>query len=99
MQNPTTEKIRLTVLTEGISFLILLFVAMPLKYFADLPLAVKWVGWVHGFLFILLCGLLFWGLVTRAIRFKQAMIVFISSLIPFAPFMINHQLKQNQSVK
>lgn len=93
MQNPTTEKIRLTVLAEGVSFLILLFIAMPLKYFADLPLAVKWVGWGHGCLFILLCGLLFWGLVSGAIRFKQAVIVFISSLIPFGPFVINHQLK------
>ena len=33
---------------EGVSFLVLLGIAMPLKYLAHLPLAVKVVGWVHG---------------------------------------------------
>jgi integral membrane protein len=37
---------------EGISFLLLLLVAMPLKYAADLPLAVKYTGWAHGILFV-----------------------------------------------
>lgn len=38
---------------EGMSLLILLFIAMPLKYWAGLPLAVTIVGSVHGGLFIL----------------------------------------------
>lgn len=36
-----------------ISFLVLLFVAMPLKYAAGIPEAVKYTGWAHGILFIL----------------------------------------------
>lgn len=94
MQNPTAEKIRIAVLIEGGSFLILLFIAMPLKYLADLPLAVKWVGWAHGLLFVILCTLLFYGLVSGAIRFKRALLIFICSLIPFGPFVINHRLKE-----
>ena len=39
-------------ITEGVSFIILLCIAMPLKYFFDLPMAVKIVGWLHGILFI-----------------------------------------------
>ncbi len=39
-------------IAEGISFLILLFIAMPLKYFAELPEVVLYVGWIHGVLFI-----------------------------------------------
>lgn len=37
---------------EGISFLLLLGIAMPLKYMADIPEAVKYTGWAHGILFI-----------------------------------------------
>lgn len=43
---------RRAALAEGVSFLVLLFIAMPLKYMADLPIAVKVVGWLHGVLFI-----------------------------------------------
>ena len=44
--------LRLTGITEGISFLILLVIAMPLKYYFGWPFAVKVVGWLHGILFI-----------------------------------------------
>ena len=40
---------------EGVSFLVLLGVAMPLKYFAGMPRAVTYFGWIHGVLFVLLC--------------------------------------------
>lgn len=39
-------------ITEGISFLVLLFIAMPLKYFLQLPIAVTIAGWIHGVLFV-----------------------------------------------
>ena len=42
----------MTGIAEGISFLVLLLVAMPLKYMFDFPIAVKVVGWAHGALFI-----------------------------------------------
>lgn len=37
---------------EGISWLFLLLIAMPLKYFAKIPEVVLYAGWVHGLLFI-----------------------------------------------
>jgi len=96
MANSSLERIRITVLFEGASYLLLLFVAMPLKYLADRPLAVTLVGSVHGFLFIILCGLLFFAFVTGSIRFKRALLIFVASLIPFVPFIINHKLKPAQ---
>ena len=39
-------------IAEGISFLVLLTIAMPLKYFFHLPIAVKIFGWMHGILFV-----------------------------------------------
>jgi integral membrane protein len=50
--SPTIVRFRRIAMAEGWSFIILLFVAMPLKYMAGLPLAVKYVGWAHGVLFI-----------------------------------------------
>lgn len=50
--NPTITRFRTVAIAEGISFLVLLFIAMPLKYMADMPLAVKVVGWIHGVLFV-----------------------------------------------
>ena len=52
MQSPHIRRFRTVAIAEGISFLLLLFVAMPLKYLADMPLAVKYTGWAHGVLFI-----------------------------------------------
>ena len=52
MRSPTVLRFRNVARAEGVSFLVLLFIAMPLKYFADMPLAVRYVGWAHGILFI-----------------------------------------------
>ena len=49
----TLGRFRLVAIMEGVSFLVLLGIAMPLKYFADMPLAVKYIGWLHGLLFVL----------------------------------------------
>ena len=49
---------RMTALAEGVSFLTLLFVAMPMKYFMGMPEVVRVVGSIHGGLFLLYVGLL-----------------------------------------
>ncbi|MCA1029732.1 DUF3817 domain-containing protein [Bacillus timonensis] len=52
LQSPV-GRFRVMGFIEGASLLILLFIAMPLKYWAGLPQAVTYVGSIHGFLFIL----------------------------------------------
>lgn len=84
-------------IAEGISFLILLGIAMPLKYFAGMPMAVKLVGYVHGFLFI--------GFVALAWQTKDALNksfiwfigAFIASLLPFGTFVLDKQLKKEEA--
>ena len=49
----TLKTFRYIALAEGISFLILLFIAMPLKYLANMPEPVKLFGMMHGVLFVL----------------------------------------------
>ena len=50
--------LRRVAIIEGISFLVLLGIAMPLKYFANMPMPVKVVGWAHGVLFLIFCAAL-----------------------------------------
>lgn len=50
--NPIIKRFRTIAIAEGISFLVLLLVAMPLKYMMGVEIAVKIVGWLHGILFI-----------------------------------------------
>ena len=71
---------------EGYSYLILLFVAMPMKYLLGFPLAVKIVGMAHGVLFIAFCILLVIAWQDKKWAFRENIIFFIASLIPFGTF-------------
>ncbi|HVR35405.1 MAG TPA: DUF3817 domain-containing protein [Methylomirabilota bacterium] len=86
--------LRLVGRIEAISFLALLFVAMPLKYLADLPLAVKVVGWVHGVLFILFCLALARAKYATRLRAGVAAMAFVAALLPFGPFVIDRRLRE-----
>lgn len=92
--NRTLELFRKTAFIEGVSYLVLLFIAMPLKYFYNYPLAVKYVGWAHGVLFIAYVGLLLACWVKYKWTFKRVIFFFIASLLPFLPFVVERQLKR-----
>ena len=79
---------------EGVSFLLLLGIAMPLKYLADRPLPVKVAGWAHGILFVVFCVSL--ARTTRAARWPlgRAALVFLAGLLPFGPFLLDGRLKR-----
>ena len=86
-------RLRAVALVEGISYLILLGIAMPLKYFAGFPHAVRVVGSLHGILFILFCMALLHVLFHRRWSILRTSLVFLSSLIPFGTFAIDSKLK------
>lgn len=90
---PSLRRLLLVGIAEGISFLFLLGVAMPLKHAAGQPLFVKYGGWAHGLLFILFLMTIFQAWADRAISFKQAVLAFIASLLPFGPFILDRKLK------
>lgn len=89
---------RAVALTEGISYLVLLFIAMPLKYFAGMPEAVKYTGWLHGLLFVAYAFLLLQVWSSYKWSFKKAALVFIASLVPFAPFYVDRKLKKEEQL-
>ena len=78
---------------EGYSYLVLLFIAMPLKYMFDMPLAVKIAGMTHGVLFIIFCLLLVQAWSDTKWAFKENIIFFVASLIPFGTFFTKKRIQ------
>lgn len=81
---------------EGLSYILLLFIAMPLKYWAGMPLAVKYTGWAHGLLFVLYAVCLIMAWQERKWSFGKATLIFVASLLPFAPFIVDKRLKDEE---
>jgi integral membrane protein len=92
------RRLRVVALLEGASFLVLLFIAMPLKYLAGLPLAVRIVGSVHGLLFVIFVAALIHVSITREWPFRRSLIAFVSSIVPFGTFVFDRSLRQEIAV-
>ena len=73
---------------EGISFLLLLFIAMPLKYIWEMPQMVQQVGMAHGVLFIAYVIGAIWLFKPLNWNFKELLIILGCSLVPFGPFYV-----------
>lgn len=84
---------------EGVSFLVLLGIAMPLKYLAGLPLAVKIVGWAHGVLFVWFLIALFGAWRRAKLTLAQTLMVFVAALLPFGPFVIDRRLEREMTTR
>ncbi|GAB3647598.1 DUF3817 domain-containing protein [Echinicola sediminis] len=92
----TLKLFRYISFAEGASYLILLFIAMPLKYTMDMPLAVKYVGWIHGLLFIAYVYAVFPTKNTLEWSFRRTLMALIASVLPFGPFLFERKLKQQE---
>jgi integral membrane protein len=82
---------------EGVSFLVLLGIAMPLKYAAGIPEVVLVVGWIHGVLWILY---MLSASRCRAVyqwRFRTFLGAALASVMPFGPFVFDRWLRQSPS--
>jgi integral membrane protein len=79
---------------EGVSFLVLLFIAMPLKYMADMPTPVRIVGMLHGILFIMYAFALLQAKITYQWKLKKTLIAFLVSFLPFGTFFLKRILKK-----
>ncbi|MEA3521407.1 MAG: DUF3817 domain-containing protein [Campylobacterota bacterium] len=86
--------LRYSALTEGVSWLLLLFIAMPLKYVWGDPSYVKVIGMAHGVLFILLIALLLQTFMEERIDKKEALKIFIASFLPFGTFFTDKSLRE-----
>ncbi|MEI8060247.1 MAG: DUF3817 domain-containing protein [Ferruginibacter sp.] len=91
------HRFRMVGIAEGISFLILVLIAMPLKYLFHFPKAVQMFGWVHGILFV---SFIYFALdVFGAFKkpFKWLVKAFFASILPFGTFVLDSELKKEEN--
>jgi integral membrane protein len=93
------RQMRYVGLAEGVSYLLLLGISMPLKYLASFPEAVLVNGWIHGVLFVAygLVSLRAWYLLRRP--FGWLLLAGIASLLPFGTFWLDQRLKREQDAE
>jgi len=94
----TLKRFRIISLVEGISMIVLLLIAMPLKYGFDMPLTVKYVGWAHGILFMLYIVVLIPTSRKLGWTFLKTLMGLVASVLPFGPFLFDRKLKNEEKL-
>lgn len=84
-------------LAEGVSFIVLLFIAMPLKYLANWPLAVSVVGGLHGVLFVAFIALANEVRSNHKKDFSWMAKAMLASVLPFGTFVMDKQWKKEEA--
>lgn len=97
--NKTVQFFRNVAFAEGVSFLVLLLVAMPLKYLAGMPGGVTVVGWAHGVLFVAYLVLAFEVKGILGKSFGWLLKAYIASVLPFGTFVLDRSLKKELEAK
>tara|TARA_B100001287_G_C22636764_1_gene507965 strand:+ start:940 stop:1227 length:288 start_codon:yes stop_codon:yes gene_type:complete len=87
---------RIIALLEGLSFIFLVFLGMPLKYLYGNEILIKLLGMPHGILFIIyvLTAILFKN--KLELNIKELLIVLIASVIPFGTFYIDYKFLKSK---
>ena|SRR5687767_15038580 len=88
------HRLRVLGTVEGISTLVLFGIAMPLKYFAGVPMAVTVAGSAHGVLFLALVIMFLLG--TRRIPISKGLAAagIVAAVVPFGPFIMDRRLER-----
>lgn len=82
---------KITSFLEGVSYILLLFIAVPLKYHWGDASMVKMLGMPHGLFFLAYIGIALWIKDQMKWTTKETAIVLIASLIPFGTFYVNRK--------
>lgn len=90
------RNLRWVAMAEGISFLVLLLIAMPLKYYFGWPLAVKVVGWAHGVLFMMYIVAVLLAAKAMNWNWLSIFLPLAASVIPLATFFLDRPLRARE---
>ncbi len=90
-------RFRLIAWLEGTSFLVLLGIAMPLKYWAGMPLAVRIVGSAHGLLFVLYVFAVGGEFFAGRWAVPRAFWALVASVLPFGTFVFDAKLRREEA--
>lgn len=97
--NAPVKRLRIIGILEGISYLVLLGIAMPLKYMADMPAPVKYVGWAHGLLFVLFVAAVANAAIAKRWSILKVLAALVASVLPFGPFILDAKLLKQEEAK
>jgi len=89
-------QLRVVGLLEGVSLLVLLFIAMPLKYLGGIPDAVRVVGSLHGLFFLMFLVALFRAASEFDWPPRRYLTVAIVAVVPFGVFWLDRTLKSEE---
>jgi integral membrane protein len=95
----TVGRLRVAGFLEGMSFLVLLGIAMPLKYLAGRPEAVRVVGMAHGVLFILYVVLVLLAHRDRRWRLRTTGWLLVAAFLPCGPFVADARLLRENGIR
>jgi integral membrane protein len=98
MRTPIS-RLRTIGIYEGVSYLLLLGIAMPLKYMAGMPEMVKYTGWAHGVLFVLYMLSVVEVTVVHRWSILKIGAAVLASLLPFGPFILDKRLLKEEEMK
>ncbi len=87
---------RIVSFLEGVSYLLLLFIATPMKYFSEDPTYVKMLGMPHGILFMIYVVLAFMLKAPEKWSGKTFGIILVASILPFGTFYIDRKFLQSK---
>ncbi len=90
------RNLRIIGILEGISYIVLLCIAMPLKYVYGIPEAVKFTGWAHGVLFMLYIPAVFFARRSMSWSLLWLLVALAASLIPVGTFMLDRFLVRRE---
>ena len=93
----TIYHLRIAALIEGVSYLLLLCIGMPLKYGLNILWVNKVLGMIHGALTLIFCFLLYDLWSNKKLNTSLSLAVFFASLIPFGAFVADVKLKRECS--
>lgn len=94
MLKTSLDRLRVVGMLEGASFLLLLGVAMPLKYMAGMPQMVRVVGMIHGVLFLLYVAAVFQASAELRWPMRRIVAALAASVLPFGPFVFDAHLRR-----
>lgn len=92
-------RLRVVGVLEGASFLLLLGIAMPLKYMAGKPGMVSVVGMAHGLLWLAYMAAVLDAHVARGWGMRRSAVAVVASLLPFGPFILDASLRREQALE
>jgi integral membrane protein len=90
--NAALTRYRVMAWVVGVLLLVLVFIAMPLKYFADQPALVSVVGMLHGFLYMVYLVTAFDLAIRARWHWLRTVLVLLAGTVPVMSFVAERKV-------